>query len=197
MGDFIGTKELDDHLFLALRKALSGLKETRGFAIRFNSEIALREKLKSLGFMRDLRQLPGLLKQERAAVSVSLKILFVIEHNVHKLQQESHEEVEKCRSELRLTCDQIVETYVSKETKLGTVAVQIRDSLIDEIEREINGLVPIISSVIVSSGFGGMSDSEFNENREWIFDLIIKLLLVSNLSIRQAAVAILSAKFRP
>ena len=188
-----GTKELrSESSFRSLRRVLEVLQQTKEFAVRFNSEIALREKLKSLGFMRDLRQLPGLLKQERAALSVTLQILFFIEHNV----QEVIGDVAQCREELRQTCNEIVDSYSAKETRLGTLAVQIRDSLIDEIEREINGLVPIISNVIVSSGFGGMSESEFSENRLWIFDLLIKLVLVNNLSIRQAAAGILASKFR-
>ncbi|TEB18185.1 hypothetical protein C9890_0451 [Perkinsus sp. BL_2016] len=186
------TELRSESLFRSLRRVIEVLQQSKEFAVRFNSEIALREKLKALGFMRDLRQLPGLLKQERAALSVTLKILFFIEHNV----QEVIGDVAQCREELRQTCNEIVDSYSAKETRLGTLAVQIRDSLIDEIEREINGLVPIISSVIVSSGFGGMSESEFSENRLWIFDLLIKLVLVNNLSIRQAAAGILASKFR-
>jgi len=197
IGDLVGDLELSPSLFHSLQHVLSTLNYSKEFAVKFNAEIALRERLKSLGFMRDLRQLPGLLKQERASVSVSLKILFLIEHQVDKLEGVDKQELKNSRERLRKTCNEIVETYAAKETKIGTIAVQIRDSLIDEIEREINGLVPIIASVIVGSGFAGMSEKEFNENREWIFDLLLKLVLMNNRSIRKAAAAVLSKKFRP
>jgi hypothetical protein len=192
VGDFVTEIDLNANSWKGVCSILANLEESKTFAIRFNSEVSLREKLKSLGFMRDLRQLPGLLKQERAALTVSLKILFLVTQSVDKFA-----DVQVCRNRLRDVCNEIVDAYVAKETKLGTVAVQVRDSLIDEIEREMNGLVPVISSVIVASGFGKMHESEFEINKQWMFDVLVKLVHVNNLSIRQSVAAVLASKFRP
>ena len=175
-------------------KLMDALSRSKDFASRFNSEIQLREKYKSLGFMRDLKQLPGLLKQERAASTVSLKILFLVELNSGNFDI-NNEKLNICRTKLRIVCCDIVDTYIAKETKLGTVAVQIRDTLIDEIEREINGLVPLINSVIIA-GFEKMTQPEFMENRHWIFDILLKLIKVANSSIRESVSAIMHSRIK-
>ena len=165
----------------ALKKLLESLGRSKKFASRFNQEVQLRERYKTLGFMRDLKQLPGLLKQERAALTVTLKILFLSPHESKILRE---------------TCAEIVDTYVAKESKLATVAVQIRDTLIDEIEREIHGLVPLISAVILG-GFEKMQQSVFEANKQWIFDIVVKLVRAQNVPIRNAVVHILNERFRP
>jgi Pyruvate/2-oxoacid:ferredoxin oxidoreductase gamma subunit len=144
--------------------------------------------------MRDLKQLPGLLKQERAASTVSLKILFLVELNSKNFDV-ANEKLAQCRSSLRDVCNELVDNYIAKETKLGTVAVQIRDTLIDEIEREINGLVPLVNTVIIA-GFSRMTESEFFHNREWIFDLLCKLVKVNNAAIRASVAAIMQQRIR-
>ena len=176
-------------------KLMDALFRSKDFASRFNSEIQLREKYKSLGFMRDLKQLPGLLKQERAASTVSLKILFLVELHSGNFDI-NNEKLNICRTKLRIVCCDIVDTYIAKETKLGTVAVQIRDTLIDEIEREINGLIPLINSVIIA-GFEKMTQPEFMENRHWIFDILLKLIKVANSSIRESVSAIMHSRIKP
>ena len=165
----------------SLRKLLEIVTRSREFAIRFNAEFALREKLKALGFMRDLRQLPGLLKQERAATSVILKVLFSMTSDAAAAAQ------------LATVCGEIVDNYAVKETKLASVSVQIRDTLIDEIEREITGIVPLIANVIVG-GFVKMPDTEIFANRKWIFSILTRLVKVSNPVIRQSVARALETK---
>jgi len=188
-GESIGESQLG-----CVVKLMDALSRSRQFACRFNAEIQLREKYKSLGFMRDLKQLPGLLKQERAASTVSLKILFLVELNSKNFDV-ANEKLAQCRSSLRDVCNELVDNYIAKETKLGTVAVQIRDTLIDEIEREINGLVPLVNTVIIA-GFSRMTESEFFHNREWIFDLLCKLVKVNNAAIRASVAAIMQQRIR-
>lgn len=189
-GNQIGEPQL-----AAIAKLMDALSRSRDFASRFNAEIPLREKYKALGFMRDLKQLPGLLKQERAASTVSLKILFLVELNSNNFDS-NNEKLALCRSKLRIVCNDLVDSYVAKETKLGTVAVQIRDTLIDEIERDINGLVPLINSVIIG-GFEKMAPNEFFANREWIFEILLKLVKVNNASIRANVSVIMNSRIKP
>lgn len=176
----------------ALERLSQILISSKDFATSFNVQLPLREKLKALGFMRDLRQLPGLLKQERASLSVVLKMLFL----VLTAGNTQLKDVEAARKNLSRISSEIVENYVSKEVKLASISVQIRDALIDEIEREINGLVPLISVVIIG-GFNKMSSNEFFANRVWIFELCLKLVRANNPGIRSAVVNILESKFAP
>ncbi|KAF4715706.1 Brefeldin A-inhibited guanine nucleotide-exchange protein 1, partial [Perkinsus olseni] len=48
---------------------------TTSFAHSFNVRLDVRERLKKLGFMRDMKQLPGLLKQEREGICVYFRLL--------------------------------------------------------------------------------------------------------------------------
>ena len=176
----------------ALERLSQILISSKDFATSFNAQLPLREKLKSLGFMRDLRQLPGLLKQERASLSVVLKMLFL----VLTAPNTQLKDVEAARKNLSRISSEIVESYVSKEVKLASISVQIRDALIDEIEREINGLVPLISVVIIG-GLNKMSSEELFANRVWIFELCLKLVRANNPGIRSAVVNTLESKFAP
>jgi brefeldin A-inhibited guanine nucleotide-exchange protein len=55
---------------------LKSLEKCFMFAKEFNLEINLRYKLWKDGFMADMKQLPGLIKQEREGLSSYLQILF-------------------------------------------------------------------------------------------------------------------------
>merc|ERR1711977_770811 len=52
---------------IGIMTLLDALQQSFEFAQEFNQKIGLRQTLKRLGFMREMRQLPGLLKQEREA----------------------------------------------------------------------------------------------------------------------------------
>merc|ERR1712151_60963 len=64
-----------------LMTLLDALRRSFEFAQEFNQKIELRQTLKQLGFMREMKQLPGLLKQEREALSCSLKVLFQVQRD--------------------------------------------------------------------------------------------------------------------
>merc|ERR1719310_1630788 len=68
---------------------LDALQRSYEFAQEFNQQIDLRQALKRLGFMREMKQLPGLLKQEREALSCSLKILFQVLRD-ERMQKSDH-----------------------------------------------------------------------------------------------------------
>ena len=163
----------------ALSRFTGSLEQSYEFACSFNAELQLRDKLKRLGFMKDLRQLPGLLKQERASVSTIIKLLFLT--NSPKLEK---------------YCTNIVDAYLSKEAQLQSIAVQVRDSLSDEIEREIHGLVSLVS-VVILGGFADMVDEDFSTSRKWVFALVAKLVCANNLTTRQAVRRCLEARFAP
>merc|ERR1719226_375607 len=72
----------------ALMTLLDALQRSFDFAKEFNQQIELRQTLKRLGFMREMKQLPGLLKQEREALSCSLKVLFKLQRDEEAQQGE-------------------------------------------------------------------------------------------------------------
>eukprot|EP00917_Polyrhabdina_sp_WS-2016_P008487 GHVP01019027.1.p1 GENE.GHVP01019027.1~~GHVP01019027.1.p1 ORF type:complete len:1779 (-),score=344.86 GHVP01019027.1:1629-6965(-) len=60
----------------SLRTLISAVRESHDFAMHFNEQVDLRQKLKNLGFMKDMRALPGLIKQERESLQNLLRMLF-------------------------------------------------------------------------------------------------------------------------
>ncbi|EER02669.1 protein transport protein sec7, putative [Perkinsus marinus ATCC 50983] len=55
----------------AVETILDALQLSFKFAHSFNVRLDIRERLKKLGFMRDMKQLPGLLKQEREGMAMA------------------------------------------------------------------------------------------------------------------------------
>eukprot|EP00923_Selenidium_pygospionis_P039197 GHVN01068257.1.p1 GENE.GHVN01068257.1~~GHVN01068257.1.p1 ORF type:complete len:879 (-),score=222.99 GHVN01068257.1:1062-3404(-) len=60
----------------ALHLLLDALHRSFEFAHSFNKKVTLRHRLKCSGFMREMAQLPGLLKQERQGIMAFVSILF-------------------------------------------------------------------------------------------------------------------------
>merc|ERR1712151_719251 len=98
-----------------LMTLLDALRRSFEFAQEFNQKIELRQTLKQLGFMREMKQLPGLLKQEREALSCSLKVLFQVGHDIR--MQGSDFEVQ-ARERLFDLCTSVLKNYVAKEQQL-------------------------------------------------------------------------------
>merc|ERR1719254_384240 len=87
---------------MTLLDALQGSFE---FAQEFNQQIELRQTLKRMGFIREMRQLPGLLKQEREALSCSLKMLFQVQADPRMMDSEHHA---KAVERLRRLCSMVL-----------------------------------------------------------------------------------------
>merc|ERR1719336_1555763 len=94
---------------------LDALQRSFEFAQEFNQQIELRQTLKKLGFMREMKQLPGLLKQEREALSCSLKILFQVQGDA-RMQGTPY--VAQAVERLMCLCATVLRTYSAKERML-------------------------------------------------------------------------------
>ena len=151
----------------AKSRLIQSLESSYDFALRFNGELQLRTLLKSLGFMKDLRQLPGLLKQERLAISTIIRICFLSSLEFS--------------DRLCKYSNQVVQSYLSKEAQLHTISPQA--SLSDEIEREIGGLIPLVTGIILG-GVLSMRKEHFEFNKGWIYLLLVKLVASNNYTIR-------------
>lgn len=102
-------------------KLLGALEASFTFARDFNSKIQLRLELKRLGFMREMRDLPGLLKQERESLTCYLEILFGL-YNLGKLDTELGEK-------LILVSRSVLKNYVSKDRLMHTMMRQGDDEV--------------------------------------------------------------------
>eukprot|EP00929_Paragymnodinium_shiwhaense_P023699 TRINITY_DN14780_c0_g1_i1.p1 TRINITY_DN14780_c0_g1~~TRINITY_DN14780_c0_g1_i1.p1 ORF type:complete len:1790 (+),score=604.91 TRINITY_DN14780_c0_g1_i1:213-5582(+) len=106
-------KEHYDHIPPSgIMTLLDALQRSIDFAQNFNQKIELRSTLKKLGFMREMKQLPGLLKQEREALSCSLTMLFQMQQDA-RMQESDY--VDQAAERLKDLCIQVLENYVSKE----------------------------------------------------------------------------------
>jgi len=141
---------------------LSALESSFTFAHDFNQKISLRLELKRLGFMRDMRDLPGLLKQEREGLTCYLGILFGL-YSMGRLDTELCEKLTFCSRS-------VIHNYVRKDRLMQSM---LRDGENEvqavEYERETTGLQPIITQVILhnlieadanSTGKGTPNDSD-------------------------------------
>merc|ERR1719487_1712240 len=100
----------------AISVLLDALQHSFEFAQEFNQKIPLRQKLKRLGFMREMKQLPGLLKQEREGLSCSLKILFRIQGDSRMKESESDYTAQGKR--LMKICTAVLRNYIQKDRML-------------------------------------------------------------------------------
>ena len=142
---------------------VQSLEASYEFALTFNGEVQLRDTLKQLGFMKDLRQLPGLLKQERNAVSCLIRLCFVVNSNAR----------------LHKHCSQVVSTYLTKEAQMHAQVTA------EELEREISGLIPLVAGVVLG-GISKMNKQQLKSNEAWIFELLVNLVASHNNTIRLA-----------
>merc|ERR1712032_899341 len=117
-------------------------------------EIDMRQALKRLGFMKEMKQLPGLLKQERETLSCSFKVLFRIQGDA---RVQNTQFATTALQRLMHLCDSMLRNYAEKERLLqdqpdgaseqAASGGALSEAVAVEIEREVMGLVPIISEV--------------------------------------------------
>jgi len=170
---------------------LDALQRSFEFAQEFNQQIELRQSLKRLGFMKEMKQLPGLLKQEREALSCSLKVLFRIQGDERMVGKEHSEQA---MARLMHLCSGMLRNYVSKEQHLQELTdarhaqdpqppdVPPKDRDV-EMEREISGLERIISEVLLR-GLKEMRPEQFARRAPELFPLLSDLALVNSREIR-------------
>lgn len=166
---------------------LDALQQSFEFAQEFNRQIELRQALKRLGFMKEVKQLPGLLKQERESLSCSLRILFQVQADPRMSGSEfSSRAVDRL---LRL-CSSVLQNYVNKERILqrseapeSAETLKDKEATIVEVEREVHGLVPIISEV-VAKGLKDLPPKLFEQHIHVLFPLFCDLTIVSSREVR-------------
>jgi len=170
---------------------LDALQRSFEFAQEFNQQIELRQTLKRLGFMREMRQLPGLLKQEREALSCSLKVLFRIQGDV---RMHGSEHADQAVKRLMHLSTSVLRNYVSKEQHLQELTdarhaqdpqpadAPAKDRDV-EMEREISGLERIISEVLLR-GLKDLHAGQFARHAQELFPLLSELTVVNSREIR-------------
>jgi len=169
---------------------LDALQRSYEFAQEFNQQIDLRQALKRLGFMREMKQLPGLLKQEREALSCSLKILFQVQSD-DRFKAESFQS--QAMERLMKLCSMVLRNYVYKERQVqehsevgqDSVSGEARDRepATVEMEREVMGLVPIISDVVLR-GLKNLDGEHFARHAYELFPVLCDLTTASSREVR-------------
>eukprot|EP00930_Biecheleria_cincta_P093702 TRINITY_DN8420_c0_g1_i1.p1 TRINITY_DN8420_c0_g1~~TRINITY_DN8420_c0_g1_i1.p1 ORF type:complete len:1819 (+),score=462.05 TRINITY_DN8420_c0_g1_i1:712-5457(+) len=185
---------------------LDALQQSFEFAQDFNRRIELRQTLKRLGFMKEMKQLPGLLKQERESLSCSLKVLFQVQADPR--MQGTDFAAQAVERLLRL-CGSVLRNYVSKEqllherTELASgssndnSAESIRErEATNEVEREVLGLIPIISDVVVK-GLKDLPQEQFEKHAKELFPLFCELTVVNSREVRLMVREVLLERVTP
>mmetsp|Transcript_58738 Transcript_58738/g.137076 ORF Transcript_58738/g.137076 Transcript_58738/m.137076 type:complete len:1749 (+) Transcript_58738:59-5305(+) len=177
---------------------VDALKQSFEFAQEFNKQIELRQVLKKRGFMPEMRQLPGLLKQEREALSCSLKILFQVQTDP-KIRGSTYASTAVER--LMRLCSSVLSNYVAKERLLqeqsdAQSAEGEKKALVVEIEREVLGLVPIVSEVVLR-GLKDLEQEQFAKYLPGMFPLLAELVAVNSREVRVVVRDILVEQVAP
>lgn len=169
---------------------LDALQRSFEFAQEFNQQIDLRQALKRLGFMREMKQLPGLLKQEREALSCSLKILFQVQSDE---RMQDSEFAPQAMERLMKLCSMVLRNYVLKERQVqehtdvaqepAGQEARDREPATVEMEREVMGLVPIISEVVLK-GLKNLESKHFARYAADLFPLLCELTVASSREVR-------------
>lgn len=84
---------------------LNAVENSYRFAQTFNSQIILRYKLWKNGFMEEMRNLPGLLKQEKESLNVYLTLLF-------KMLQEGEGDVSTITARIQEICASVIYDFL-------------------------------------------------------------------------------------
>jgi brefeldin A-inhibited guanine nucleotide-exchange protein len=184
-----------------IMELLDALQRSFEFAQEFNKKIELRQALKQLGFMKEMKQLPGLLKQEREALSCSLKILFQVQSDQRIIDSGL---APQAMERLMKLCKMVLGNYVVKERQVQentdchdpSIEAKDREAATVEMEREVMGLVPIISEVVLR----GLKDLDSKHSARFsseLFPLLCELTVVSSREVRLMVREILLEQIAP
>eukprot|EP01069_Polyplicarium_translucidae_P007108 Polyplicarium_translucidae@DN3059_c0_g2_i2.p1 len=185
------------------------------FAYGFNQRVALRHKLKCAGFMREMKELPGLLKQQRESLRVYLEVL------VRYLQCYRERTDPEMPVALRAegareffetgfleACDDSLEKY-GKAARLrtdyaarnggrprGQEAPRTFSQLVQvELERDLTGWNPIVSQTILGAFAHRLTDDFFASAMPRFYPKIADLVLVEYMDVRTAVRDLLLTRF--
>ncbi|CAJ1345350.1 unnamed protein product [Effrenium voratum] len=177
---------------------LDALQQSFEFAQEFNRQIELRQALKRLGFMKEVKQLPGLLKQERDSLRCSLWILFQVQSDP---RMNGSEFASRAVDRLLRLCSTVLQNYVNKERILHDRSEASnesgdREASIVEMEREVHGLVPIISQVVVK-GLKDLPPKLFEQHVHVLFPLFCELTMVNSREVRSLVREVLLEQVAP
>ncbi len=138
---------------------MESLDTSCNFAQAFNQELDLRQKLWHEGFMSDLQQLPGLIRQERDSLTTYLKIMFQL--HFHPKEGQSELFAPNTVSErLFDMCCKVIKNYIKKQEDYtvlnkartdGKEESDVPEATIheQELERQLLNLTPLISDTIL------------------------------------------------
>mmetsp|Transcript_53139 Transcript_53139/g.95363 ORF Transcript_53139/g.95363 Transcript_53139/m.95363 type:complete len:1752 (+) Transcript_53139:149-5404(+) len=199
-----GTQHYENIPPQGIMTLLDALKQSFEFAQEFNRQIELRQALKRLGFMREMKQLPGLLKQERESLSCSLKLLFQVQADP---RMQDTEFAQQAVERLLNLCSSVLQNYASKEKLLQERAespppdmsaegLRDREAATVEVEREVMGLVPIISEVVVK-GLKDLPKEQFDKHVHDLFPLFCELTIVNSREVRVMVREVLLERITP
>jgi len=185
---------------------LDALQSSFEFAQEFNQQIELRQTLKRMGFIREMRQLPGLLKQEREALSCSLKVLFQVQGDP---RMQNSEFAAQADEKLKRLCSMVLRNYAHKERLLqeqadaptgeataDSASGHDREAATVEMEREVMGLVPIISDVVLR-GLRDFPPDQFSRYAPELFPLLCELTVVNSREVRERVREVLLDRVAP
>eukprot|EP00397_Hematodinium_sp_SG-2012_P001747 GEMP01001752.1.p1 GENE.GEMP01001752.1~~GEMP01001752.1.p1 ORF type:complete len:1700 (+),score=348.55 GEMP01001752.1:43-5142(+) len=172
----------------AIKKILDALQTSFEFAHEFNGKIPWRQKLKQLGFMREMRQIPGLLRQEREGMSCFLKILF----RLQKFKERPREP--ELDTRLVEMCRVVLHNYIRKERQMQNLDPAEHSATAEELEREISGQTTIVCDVVLR---GFLEFDDFAMASPTLFPLLSDLCLCQSREVRVMVRDVLLAKVAP
>jgi len=149
-----------------------------------------------------MKQLPGLLKQEREALSCSLKVLFQVQTDERMMDSEF---APQALERLMMLCKNVLKNYANKERLVqeSTDACQEtgaegreRETVTVEMEREVLGLVPIISEVVLR-GSKDLDSKHIARFAAELFPLLCELTIVQSRDVRLMVREILLEQIGP
>lgn len=181
----------------AVQLLLEAIQESQQFAADFNVDTTTRIHMKRLGFMADMRHLPGLLKQEREATTVGLETMFAA---VQAKREDV--ELEQLTARLIAECTTIMAGFARKEQQVVSFAErrakgEVKDSVESvELERDVAGMRPIVVNIVLK-GLHALPAPVFRDYAGEVFPALIRLVASPAPVVRSGVQDILHKQITP
>jgi hypothetical protein len=173
---------IDDLMIL-----IDSIESSYRFAQTFNSQIILRYKLWKNGFMGEMKNLPGLLKQEKESLNTYISLLYRILSDTES--NKSHHELAAQR--LKEICKSTIYDFLQKQVllaekrepnqEISELQRRVLDLKDEDLRKDVNSIAPIICNNVL------VSVVRFSKER--IIDLLgpslIDLIACTNSEIRE------------
>lgn len=196
---------VDSHV----ERLLTVLMDAYHFAHRFNRQVGWRYRLKQLGFMKSIQQLPRLLKQEREGLRCSFELLFQIlcysDDREHQSEHSSlnrtasasllrlfHELAEDFMERQRFLQENLPVSDVPPSLSVNAYVYMVRA----EAEREVTMVTALLLNTVIK-GFEDMPQSVFEANVSDIFVVFIKIMSCSPKVVRDCVKELLLSRVAP